>query len=379
MTLPARVIQAVRPAASPGVMAGAAVVAATFAATPFLLPEISTDFTMEIGSTGLLSTAQVGSFAAASFLAGRLFRPRRRLHYGALGIVAVASAASALAPNFPFLLGGRVVAGAGMGVLTWIAWADATRFARGIGDVAAVAPLTAAVASPILGWLTERGGYPLVYGVLALAALVAMALKVDFGELPRIGRRVSSSKSNRVLLVALGLLTLGGSSIFIFTGAAAIRVHGLSPVHVSWALSINAVAGVIATRVPARKGTSWLWIVATAASGLAVGIIESSVVFFAAMALWGFAFWMAVPASLQMLAERSVSPSERMGDAQASMAMGRVVGPVVGGLALGAGAFSRLSWVGAMVMIGSGLIVAMVEVYRRTAPPLPELRSSDLG
>jgi DHA1 family inner membrane transport protein len=119
--------------------------------------------------------------------------------------------------------------------------------------------------------------------------------------------------------------------------------------------------------------------VATAASGLAVGIIESSVVFFAAMALWGFAFWMAVPASLQMLAERSVTPSERMGDAQASMAMGRVVGPVVGGLALGAGAFARLSWVGAMVMIGSGLIVAMVEVYRRTAPPLPELRSSDLG
>lgn len=72
-TLPTRVIQAVRPQASPGVIAGAAVVAATFAATPFLLPDVSRRLSIDLGLTGLLSVAQVGSFAAASFLAGRLF------------------------------------------------------------------------------------------------------------------------------------------------------------------------------------------------------------------------------------------------------------------------------------------------------------------
>ena len=119
-------------------MAGAAVVAATFAATPFLLPDVSDRLGVAIGTTGLLSTAQVGSFALASFFAGRLFRPRRRLHYGSLGIVALATFGSVLMTSFPLLLLTRVLAGLGMGTLTWIAWADATRFPRGMGDVAAV-------------------------------------------------------------------------------------------------------------------------------------------------------------------------------------------------------------------------------------------------
>ncbi len=68
---------------------------------PFSPSRVSERLSIDIGTTGLLSTAQVGSFALASFFAGRLFRPRRRLHYGALGIVAVATAASAFTTAFP--------------------------------------------------------------------------------------------------------------------------------------------------------------------------------------------------------------------------------------------------------------------------------------
>lgn len=368
MSLPTRVIQAVRPQASPGVMAGAAVVAATFAATPFLLPDVSERMSIDIGTTGLLSTAQVGSFALASFFAGRLFRPRRRLHYGALGIVAVATAASALTSAFPLLLATRVLAGLGMGTITWIAWADATRFPRGLGDVAAVAPVTAAVASPIFGWITETGGYPWVYGSLAVAAVLATLLSVDFGDLPRIGRRVSGSRSNRVLLAALLVLSVGGSAVFIFSGAAAQSVHGLSPVTVSWALSLNAITGVVATRRMARTGSAWIWLIGTAMAALLVGTVPSPVMFFGAMALWGFAFWMAVPAVLRMLAERSLNLSERMGDAQAAMAAGRVVGPILGGLALAAGQFTRLSVVGASIIAAAAVVVAVVEMHRMRNP-----------
>lgn len=378
MTLPARVVQAVRPQASIGVMAAAAVVAATFSATPLLLPDIASELGLDIGSTGLLSTAQVGSFALASFLSGRLFRPRRRFHYGALGLVAVGTVASAFSPNFVILLGTRVVAGLGMGMVTWIAWADATRFTRGLGDVAAVAPLTATLATPIIGWLTEVGSYPLVFGALAGVAALAMLLPVDFGDLPRVGRHVSSSRSNRVLLAGLLVLSVGGSSVFIFTGAAALEVQGMTPFAVSLALSLNALTGVIATRVTARKGTAWLWLLATAASAIAVGTIASAPAFFAALALWGFAFWMAVPAVLRLITERSLHPSERMGDAQAAMATGRVIGPVMGGLALGAGQFTRLSLVGATVMIVAGFVVAGVEWYRvRLASPFEEGQPSD--
>lgn len=364
MTLPARLIQSVRPQASPGVMAGAAVVAATFAATPFLLPEVSARLGIDIGLTGLLSTAQVGSFGLASFFAGRLLRPRRRYHYGALGLVAVATAGSVLAPNFSILLGTRIVAGLGMGTLTWIAWADATRFPRGMGDVAAVAPVTATVASPLIALVIETGGFRWVFAALCLVALAATLLPVDFGDLPRIGRRVSGSRSNRILLTALFILSVGGSSVFIFSGATAETVQGLSPVTISWALSLNAITGVVATRRQTRRGWAWFWILATATAALTIGTIASAALFFIAMALWGFAFWMAVPAVLKLLAERSLNPSERMGDAQASMAAGRVFGPLVGGFVLGIGSFASLSIVGAAVMAVAAAVVGGVEAYR---------------
>ncbi len=96
MSIPARVFSAVRPQASAGVIASAAVVAAVFAATPFLLPDVSDRLHVPLGVTGALSTAQVASFALASFLAGRLLKPRRRLHYGGLILIAVSCVASSV-------------------------------------------------------------------------------------------------------------------------------------------------------------------------------------------------------------------------------------------------------------------------------------------
>lgn len=262
-----------------------------------------------------------------------------------------------------------MIAGLGLGTITWIAWADATRFSRGLGDVAAVAPVTATVASPVIGWIAGFGGYPMIFAALGVTAIAAMALPVDFGDLPRIGKRVSKSRSNRVLLGALMVLSIGGSSVFIFTAAAAQTLHGLSALAVSWALSLNAIAGVAATRRTARRRTAALWLGATALSALVIGLVGSSVVFFLALTLWGYAFWMAVPAILRLLAERSTNPSERMGDAQAAMAAGRVVGPLVGGAALAAGQFGTLSAVGAGIIVLAALVVGVVEWHRARAIP----------
>jgi predicted MFS family arabinose efflux permease len=73
----------------------------------------------------------------------------------------------------------------------------------------------------------------------------------------------------------------------------------------------------------------------------------------------------AIPAVFRLLAERSLTPSERVGDAQAVMAVGRVVGPVVGGIALGTGHFTLLSIVGAVIMCLAAFTVTTVEVLRR--------------
>src|SRR5690606_2651767 len=110
---------------------------------------------------------------------------------------------------------------------------------------------------------------------------------------------------------------LGGSGTFVFVAATAANVQGMSPVAMSWAISINAIAGVVATRLNARPGTAGWWLVACILPTLALGLIASQVVFFLAMVLWGFAWWMAIPAIFVMLADRSLIPSERVGDAQA--------------------------------------------------------------
>lgn len=349
-------------------MAGAAMVAAIFAATPLLLPDVSARLSVSLGHTGLLSTAQVGSFALATFVAGRVLRPRRRFHYGSLALVAISSIGSAIAPGFPMLLATRVLAGVGMGTLTWIAWADATRFRRGLGDVAAVAPFTAAIASPPLGWITEFGGFRWVFAILALLALLTMLLPVDFGDLPKIGRSVSASRSNRFLLAALTILTLGGSSVFIFTGAAGQHLHGLTPTGVAWAFSLNALVGVAATRRTARPGHAWAWLLLTAASAVAVGVVSSSLVFYVALTTWGFAFWMAIPAVFRLIEARAITPSERVGDAQALMAAGRVFGPILGGIALANDRFALLSILGASVIVVGAAVVGGVESSRaRTA------------
>lgn len=365
--IPTRVLQAVRPSASAGVLAAAACVAATFSATPLIIPTLSESFGVSLGTTSAISVAQVGAFALASFTAGRLFRPTRNLHRLALGVVAAATLGSAFVPSFPVLVGTRLVAGLGLGMLTWIAWADASRFRTGIAEVASVAPLTAAIASPLLGWLVETAGHRGVFLALAGLALATTILPVDFAELPRVGRRVSGSRSNRVLLGALAILSAGGSAVFIFVGATAIDFHSLQPATLAWGLTLNAITGVVATRFTAKPGHAPMWLAATALSALAIGLIPSPIVLFAALALWGFAFWMAVPAVFLFLANASLTPHERTGDAQAVMALGRVFGPLVGALALASWGFDGLSLVGGGIIMVSAMLVMAVERRRSSS------------
>jgi predicted MFS family arabinose efflux permease len=73
---------------------------------------------------------------------------------------------------------------------------------------------------------------------------------------------------------------------------------------------------------------------------------------------------MAVPAVFELLAEKSLVPSERVGDAQAVMATGRIFGPILGGLALGAGSYERLSVVGTSVIVVGAVTVSIIETYR---------------
>lgn len=366
MFSPVRALLAPRSKASPGVLAAAGTVALAFAATPFLVPEIADSLNVRLGTAGLISTFQVGGFAATSFIAGRLLRPQAFLHRLALYTIAVANVFCVFVPEFWMVLGFQLVAGVGMGLVTWLAWAEATRHRKGLSDVAAIGPLVACISSPVLSWLAHAISYRAVFAVVAICALVVSFVPAHYGDLPVIGRNVSDSRTNVILLVALFLLTASGSAVFVFAAAAGRKLTQLSPFLISLSYSLNALVGVVATRRNARRGTAGFWLFGTSVGALLVGFTRNSFVYMAAMIGWGFVFWMGIPAVFKLLGDRSLSPAERIGDAQALMAAGRVFGPLVGGAILGAAAFDRLSVAGAIgLALGSGLVLT-VELIRRS-------------
>lgn len=372
MQLPARFVYAVRPHAAPGILAASAASAAAFAATPFVLAGVADRFHVSVGTAGAVSTAQVGAMAVTSLIAPRRLRPTTAVLRCATVLMAAAGAGSSLAPAFGPLVAARAVSGVGIGLATWVAWADAAGHPRRTADVAATGPLVAAAGSPALAWLAGRGGDRPVWWALAAVSLAASVVPARIRARPPGRHRRRPSLTNPLLVVALGILTLSGSSLFVFAGTATVSRTGADPVVVSWAYSANALAGVAATRIrPGPLGAGgWLGMTAVAAAVLAP--VPSVAVYTAAMTVWGFAFWVGVPRVFGLLAERSHVPDERVGDAQALMALGRAVGPLVGGALVGDGRFVLLGVAASTGLLTAAGLVTLVEVARRRHPlPAP--------
>ncbi|HIF21676.1 MAG TPA: MFS transporter [Gemmatimonadetes bacterium] len=347
-----------------GSLAAVMAVSALFAATPFVIPAVALEYDVSIGRSGLLSAAQVAGFALAAFLAGRLLRTHRAyLIGGALGAAAF-NLGSAFAPTFEILLVLRILTGAAAGLLVWLAWSKAMQSSGALRNVASAGPLTIFAAAPILAYAAAKGGPSAVYLLLALVSLPAALLPADFVGYRRKRLGVSPSRSNLVLLGALGVFTLAGSSLFVFGGAIGVGV-GLSTFVVSLGFSGNALAGLIAARRTARDQPEGVWILGTAVCAALVAFGGNAVLFLVGITLWGFFFWMATPTILRSIAAWSLAPDERVGDAQSSMALGRALGPVIGSILVADGSYGA---VGAVAVIGLALSASTifgVRIYRR--------------
>ncbi|MDH3308175.1 MAG: hypothetical protein OEO77_11735 [Acidimicrobiia bacterium] len=369
MFVPARLAYAFRPNAPAPILAAAVALAAMFAATPFLIPEVASRYGVSEGSAGLISVSQVGAFAITSFLLPRFARPSARTFRIAGAIFLIANAASALMTVFGGLLLLRLLAGAAAGTMTWIVWVEAMSDARALVSISAAGPLTAFIASPILAVVAGFGDRQ-IYLLLALVALPGALPNGLPSQPPGTGgrRKVSKSRSNRLLLAALALVTLSGASLFVFVAVAARDVLGLSATIASLAYSLNAGAGIIGARFSNRHKRPGWWLASCAPAAVLTVAGGSAFWYFVGMTWWGFAFWMGIPGVLQMLSARSLTPAERAGDAQAFMAVGRTLGPVVGGGFADAGAYVSLALTAGMGLAISGATVIAVQEGRERLP-----------
>jgi predicted MFS family arabinose efflux permease len=366
MQAPIRLLRVARMGTAPGLLVSTAVATAVFIATPISLSAIADRFDVGPGTAGVFSAAQLGLFVVASWASGRFLTPSRRVFRLALIGLAVANLASVVTNVFVAFVAIRALSGLALGVLTWLAWSQVFGDEQRQGDIAVVGPLAGVVVSPLFGVLLEAGGDRAVFGTLAVAALVPLAMTPTFAVTPADQRGVRSRAVPQamVLIAALALLTLGGSAVFVFGGVILIDELGVSPTTVSFVYSANALASIPSARWRGRRPLAGLWMVVTAVCAVLLGLIGEPWMMWPVLTLWGFAFWAGVPGIYTLLADRSARPAERAGDAQAAMAAGRALGPLLGGALVSTWSFGGLGVVGGALMATAGLSCVAVERYR---------------
>jgi DHA1 family inner membrane transport protein len=217
------------------------------------------------------------------------------------------------------------------------------------------------IVSPLIAIVLETAGLRWLFILLGVVSAIPLVFtnrvaRVDHLRPHRTRHR--ATRAARVILLALGLLTLGGSSVFVYAAAIGEELDGLTPFVVSLLFSANALAAIPSARWTGRRGPAGLWFLMTAVCALAIALSRSGWVFGIAMVGWGFVFFMGIPAAFTLLAARSNFPEERAGDAQAVMAFGRVFGPLLGGALYAAGSTGTLGLASATIIaFGAGLLL----------------------
>lgn len=367
MHVPTRVLYGGRSGTPFALIAGTAAVMLLFTATPFLFVPIAARYGVSEGLAGAIAVAQVGAFALTNFILPRVIRPNGRiLRYAAMGLV-LTNVLSMLPSQFAVLVALRVLAGVCAGTMTWLAWAHAMKRTTSMSSIAAIGPVTAFVASPIVAIVAEHGDRA-VYGLLALTTIPAAIFIAPVSGKRRARGHVSRSKSNRILLVVLFSLTFFGSSLYINMMIVTRDIHDMTPLAASMGFSLNALGGLAGAKMSLRHSKPG-WFLASIGLAATATVFGGVGLFYVAMFWWGFAHWMGVPGVLQMLVDRSLAPAERAGDGQGVMALGRSFGPAMGGAFVDAGALGALAIVSATGLTATGFTVVAVKAGRGRIPP----------
>lgn len=357
MQSPVRLVYLLRPTVKVGILLAVGFSVLAFVSTPFLLPEIADHYGISLGVASMIGVFQLGGFVIASWGAGRWLQPRDRVFVTALLAAAAANLASAALPAFALLASLRLVSGVALGLLAWYGWVQAFGDDRRMGDVAVAGPVVGVVAAPLVSLLLGAGGPRLVFAALAAVSLVPLAFgyRSEVSELPKGRARHRAVVPARVILVCLGLFTLGGSAVFMYAVVLGTGDPGLSVAVVAAGFSLNAVAAIPAPRMRATRRIPSLWMAATAVCAIVVATVGWGWLFLTALVVWGFFFWAAIPGVFEVLASRSRYPQERVGDAQALMAAGRAGGPLLGGLLIDSAGATVLGIVGSSLMLTAAI------------------------
>ncbi|GEL99334.1 MFS transporter [Cellulomonas terrae] len=298
-----------------------------------VLPQMSADLGVTQARTGLLVSLWALTVVVATFPLVRLTRrwEHRPVVAGALGVFAVASALTAVAPTYEATVAARLLGAAVCGLL----WATVNAqvadivpshgLATGVAVVLGGATLGTVVGVPLASFVAQGWDWRVAFGALAVlggvAAVLVRAVVTD-AVAPRSADERTATPVGQlrpVLVVAglVGLVLVGHFAAFTFvTRLVADAAPGL-PGGVSGALLVfgasSAVGLVLVGRVRDRwTGTALLAAtMLVAASVLALSVVDGSALTgLVVLVAWGLTSG-ALPPLAQTLIMRTAGPEHR--------------------------------------------------------------------
>lgn len=350
-----------------------------------ILPQIASDFGVDIPTAGLMATTYaLGVFVGAPILTVLGAKVPRKTMLIALAIIfTLGNVLTALAPTFPIALAGRILTafnhGAffGIGSIIAASLVAKDRQASAIAFMFSGLTLANLFGVPAGTWLAQVYDWRLVFWLIAgigLVTVISVALLV-----PRIeaGKAIALKEELRAfvdpqVLLAMGITIFGPAAFFTsITYIAPMMVEdaGFSDAGVAWLMVLfglglavgNWVGGRFADR--SLFGTLFVTLAAQAVVlfvfwiGVSNGAVAAAAVFF--MAAFGFATVSPIQKLVMDRASRAGAPTMAASVNIGMFNLGNVIGAWAGGATIAAGfGLASPNWAGAIFsLVALGLAV----------------------
>ncbi|MEU4487773.1 MFS transporter [Streptomyces purpurascens] len=362
-----------------------------------LLPQVASSFEVTEAAAGWLISGYALSVAvgAIALTAATARLPRKPVLVGLVALFVIGNLLSAVAPNYPVMLLGRIVAALchgsffGIGSLVARSLVAPERKSRAVAVMFAGLTVANVLGVPFGALVGERWGWRAAFwavtaiGVLALAGIAAL-VPGRAGEqrsTPPSGLRdqLRAFRSSQVwLTLAATALSYGGMfGAFSYIAYTFTEVSGFAPADVAWLLMVYGVGLVVGNLVGGRAADrdrdralvlSLLGLTLTLALfGLLAHSATASVVLVFLMGVTGFA---SVPGMITRVTDVAHGAALAASANVSASNVGNALGAWLGGLAISAGlGYTAPLYVGAGIALTS--VVVMMVAARRARSPRP--------
>ncbi|GAA3246507.1 MFS transporter [Nonomuraea helvata] len=365
-----------------------------------LLPQVASSFTVSEAAAGWLISGYALSVAvgAIALTAATARLPRKRVLVGLVALFVIGNLLSAVAPNYPVMLLGRIVAALchgsffGIGSLVARSLVAPEKKSRAVAVMFAGLTVANVLGVPFGALVGEHWGWRAAFwavtgiGVLALVGIVALvpgwagetrpptATGGGPDPMPPSGLRAQlrAFRSWQVwLTLAATALSYGGMfGAFSYIAYTFTEVSGFSSADVAWLLMVYGVGLVVGNLIGGRAADrdrdralvlALVGLTITlAAFGLLAGSATASVVLAFLMGVFGFA---GVPGMITRVTDVAHGAALAASANVSASNIGNALGAWLGGLAITAGlGYAAPLYVGAGIALTS-VIVMVIAAY----------------